>query len=139
MNQVEIGPFTPQELEQVCNRLAEKNIPFQILKDEETEKLENKADFVNLVNKAEFRTETYLAQIYYLQISAQHAEAERALFAKYGMMITPHQESPVELDSREDLSVKKRAQETRSFRAFVAGGLLFLIVLYWIWYFKDVF
>ena len=66
---VQFGPFTPQELDSLVRELQLKNIPFEIQKEEETEKKFKAIDFANIVNQVEFRTEQYLAQIFYITLA----------------------------------------------------------------------
>lgn len=66
---VQYGPFTPQELDNFIHELQVKNIPFEIHKDESAEKKFKAIDFSNIVTQAEFRTEQYLAQIFYVTLA----------------------------------------------------------------------
>jgi hypothetical protein len=93
---LEVGPFTPQELDTICAKLKASAISFLILKDEETEKIELRDDYANLTNKAEFRTENYLGQIFYLQIAQTDFDKHKKMFSDLGMATT-HKENPEEL------------------------------------------
>ena len=123
---VEVGPFTPQELDHICEKLKASEIPFTILKDEETEKLEMKSDYANLVNKVEFRTETYLGQIFYLQISEKDFDKNKAMFSELGMATT-HKTNPEELNA-DMTEVHQETVKQIELRRTVAWSLVILAV-----------
>lgn len=64
----EFGPFTPQELEKVVDWLQSENLKFEIGKDQQIENQFRINDGQNVVARAEFRTEVYLAQIFMVQV-----------------------------------------------------------------------
>jgi len=64
----EFGPFTPQELEKVVDWLQSKNLKFEIGKDQQVENQFRMNDGRNVVARAEFRTEVYLAQIFMVHV-----------------------------------------------------------------------
>ena len=64
----EFGPFTPQELEKVVDWLQSKNLKFEIGKDQQVENQFRVNDGRNVVARAEFRTEVYLAQIFMVHV-----------------------------------------------------------------------
>jgi len=61
------GPFTPQEFKQASEWLTKNNIPFTHFRDEEAEKRFSENTPENLVNQVEFRTQTYLGSIFYIE------------------------------------------------------------------------
>lgn len=134
---LEVGPFTPQELEEVCEALKSRGATFEILKDEQTEKQETRPDFANLVNKAEYRTEVYLGQIFYLRIGVAEFHRHEDLFQKYGMATTT-KEAPSELEATGMDEVHEEAQTQKLFQSWVARGIVFLILVLWLWsYFNS--
>lgn len=134
---LEVGPFTPQELDEVCTQLKAKNIRFELLKDESTEKLETRSDYANLVNKAEFRTETYLAQIFYIKLSQSDFQKNETLFAQYGMATAPT-ENPKELHA--DMTGIHEASENHNrVKHWVAGLCALVLILFVIWNLKELF
>jgi hypothetical protein len=136
-NSVDVGPFTPQELDQVCEHLKKSGVAFEVLKDEETERLEMRPDFVNVVNKVEYRTETYLAQIYYLRLNRPDFEKRKNLFSRYGMGVA-NSDNPDELLT--DMSgTHEKAKASARFRHVVAWVLLAQLLLGFIWIIKDLF
>ena len=109
-SKMDVGPFTPQEFDEVCGKLTSIGVPFELLKDEETEKMEMASDYANLVNKVEYRTEAYLGQIFYLKLAVTDFEKNKALFAEYGMATAP-KESPAELQAEGPAEVKEVHEE----------------------------
>ena len=128
---LEVGPFTPQELDHVCDQLKSQNISFEVLKDEATEKAEMKNDFANLVKKTEFRLETYLGQVFYLRLSQNDFQKMSSVFAEYGMATSP-KENPEELKS--DMAhVHEDAVSQRSLQSLLAWAVLAVLVSFTIW------
>lgn len=70
----EFGPFTPQELEKVVDWLQSKNLKFEIGKDQQVENQFRINDGPNVVARAEFRTEVYLAQIFIVHVQQLSSE-----------------------------------------------------------------
>lgn len=129
---IEVGPFTPQETEELVEKLKAQSVSFELLKDEETEKAEMKSDYANLVNKVELRTEAYLGQVFYLKINQGDFSKMKALFSEYGMATTP-KENPEELNAdiqevHQDNLEQKRLQRILvwAFLAFLASSAIYL-------------
>ena len=128
-NSLEVGPLTPQELEEVCEKLRQQGVAFSILKDEEAEKSELRNDFANLVKKTEFRVETYLGQIFYLRLQVEDFKKQEKLFAEYGFATTP-KENPEELDSvsgTELNQIHEQATEQRNLQKIVAWSIVIVM------------
>jgi hypothetical protein len=123
---LEVGPFTPQELDNICEKLKSLAIPFSILKDEETEKIEMTSDYANLVNKAEFRTEAYLGQIFYLQIAQNDFDKIQSTFSELGMATT-HKTNPEELNA-DMTEVHKETVKQNELQRTLAWALVVLAV-----------
>lgn len=123
---LEVGPFTPQETDHICEQLKSQGVPFDLLKDEETEKAEMKNDYANLVKKTELRLETYLGQVFYLKIKQTDFNRMKALFADYGMATKP-QENPEELNA-DMKEVVKDSKDQRKLQRLLAASVLFLLV-----------
>ncbi len=70
------GPFTPQEIKIACEWLTKNNIEFTHEFDEEAEKRFSENSPENLVNQVEFRTQTYLGSIFYIQADMNHAQED---------------------------------------------------------------
>lgn len=121
---LEVGPFTPQEIEEVCEKLKSQGAVFEVLKDEDAEKSEMKNDYVNVVMKAEYRLEPYLGQVFYLRLKRLDFDRNHLLFQEYGMATT-HDENPKELEA--DISdVIEDAKEQRSLQRLAARALVIL-------------
>lgn len=135
---LEVGPFTPQEVDEVCTELKAKNIRFELLKDEATEKLETRADYANIVNKAEFRTETYLAQIFYIKLSQTDFRKNSSLFERYGMANAPS-ENPSELETDSIAYVREASENKNRLKHWVAGVCALVLILLIIWNLKELF
>lgn len=130
-NTLEVGPFTPQEIEEVCEKLKSQGVSFEILKDEAAEKAEMKSDYVNVVNKTEFRLEPYLGQVFYLRLKQEDFNNNKSLFAELGMATNPI-ENPKELDA-DITEVAKDAKEQKRLQAMLAAALVTLILCAWIY------
>lgn len=138
MKTIEVGPFTPQELDEVVEMLKSQGAAFEILKDEETEKLQMTNDYANVVKKAEYRLETYLGQIFYVRVTQDDFDKYKNHFAKYGMATT-HTENPAELDG-DTKEVSIQAKEKKKLQGLLAGSIVFLIVSLFIYgLFQDLF
>lgn len=126
---LEVGPLTPQELENVCEQLKSQGVRFEILKDADQEKLEMKEDYLNVANKANWRTETYLGQIFFLRLQQTDFQHNKALFSELGLATSP-QENPAELNA--DISqVHEAAKEERQLKRISARALAILWVSLW--------
>lgn len=122
---LEVGPFTPQETEELVEKLKAQHVSFELLKDEETEKAEMKNDYANLVNKVELRTESYLGQVFYLKMNQSDFTKMKSLFSEYGMATTP-KENPDELNA-DIQEVHRDSLEQKKFqRVLIWAFLLFL-------------
>lgn len=134
-NSVEIGPLTPQELDRICEILKRDKVSFEIYKDEETEKIETRDDFHNLVAKAEFRTESYLAQIYYLSLGPDAAKRYRHLWEKLGLASGIQESAETEelkVSSAEEWQKLRRDGEQASRRKYFVSSLLLALVIYYL-------
>ena len=122
---LEVGPFTPQETDHICEKLKAQGVPFDLLKDEETEKAEMKNDYANLVKKTELRLETYLGQVFYLKMTQTDFLKSKSLFADYGMATTP-KENPEELNA-DMKGVAEEAKDQKKMQQLLAVSVLFLM------------
>lgn len=133
---VEIGPLTPQELDRICEILKRDRVSFEIYKDEETEKLETKSDFHNLVTKAEFRTESYLAQIFYLSLSPEAVKRYSHLWEKLGLssgLSEAAEANELKVDSAEEWKqLQRKRLESARRKQFVSALFLAIIIFYFI-------
>jgi hypothetical protein len=130
-NSLEVGPFTPQELDSVCDQLKSQNIKFEVLKDEDTEKAEMKNDFANLVKKTEFRVETYLGQVFYLKLNQADFQKMRSVFSEYGMATSP-KENPEELTA--DMGhVHEDAVTQKSLQSLLAWAIVAVLISFTAW------
>lgn len=80
------GPFSPQELDSCLQWLEKQSITFELIKDDTLEKKFQKNDPAQVLALTEFRTEVYLAQIFYLHVqfssSAQKKQFEDCFIQK---------------------------------------------------------
>jgi hypothetical protein len=65
-NKKKFGPFTPQEFKSASEWLVKNNVEFTHFRDEEAEKRFSENTPENLVNQVEFRTQTYLGSVFYI-------------------------------------------------------------------------
>ena len=75
---MEYGPFTPQECEKAIVWLKDHQICFEVIKDQAAENEFRVNSGANIVKQAEFRTETFLAQLFYLEIPEIDADWQRS-------------------------------------------------------------
>jgi hypothetical protein len=128
-NNLEVGPLTPQELEDVCEKLKLQGVSFEILKDEDREKSEMKNDYDNVANKVGWRTETYLGQIFYLRLKLEDFKRQSELFSHLGLATTP-KENPEELNA--DLSqVHQDAEEQTQLKRISSRAVAILWACLW--------
>lgn len=138
MKTIEVGPFTPQEIDEVVQTLKSQNAAFEIMKDEESEQAQMKDNFANVVKKAEYRLETYLGQIFYVRVTQEDFDKNKNYFAKFGMATT-HVENPSELDG-DTKGVAIEAKEKKKLQALLAGSIVFLLVSLFVYgLFQDLF
>lgn len=126
----EFGPFTPQELEKVVDWLQSENLKFEIGKDQQIENQFRINDGQNVVARAEFRTEVYLAQIFMVQVQ-QMTSQQTANFHRLFNMIEKiparfAQANPTEdaVDRMKNQQFKKRVWATLA--AVLMGGPVLL-------------
>ena len=122
---LEIGPFTPQETDHICEKLRAQGVPFELLKDEETEKAEMKNDYANLVKKTELRVETYLGQVFYLKMTQANFDKVKSLLSEYGLATAP-KENPEELNS-DMKDVAQESKDQKKLQQILAISVLFLL------------
>jgi len=122
---VQYGPLTPQELDGFVRELQLKNIPFEIQKDEDAEKKFKSNNFSNLVTQAEYRTEQYLGQIFYVTLATKDLPKISDSLSRLGFPTElPDFPSELEVDDREDVFVRAKADKTKFNRRMVAWILL---------------
>jgi len=124
---LEVGPFTPQEVDEVCEKLKSQGTPFELVKDEATEQAEMKNDYDNVATKVEWRTHTYLGQVFYLRMKIGDFDRNKEMLSSFGMATT-HKESPSELEA--DISeVHAEAADHEQLKRISARSLVILFVV----------
>lgn len=101
---MEYGPFTPQECEKAIAWLKEHHIKFEVIKDQATENEFKVSSGANIVKQAEFRTETFLAQLFYLEIPEIDAEVAGQLNSMFGVKTETFPQSLTEKPDNIDLT-----------------------------------
>lgn len=82
-NTKKFGPFTPQEFKNASEWLTKNNVDFAHFRDEEAEKRFSENTPENLVNQVEFRTQTYLGSVFYIEANMNPATEEAFKFATH--------------------------------------------------------
>lgn len=134
------GPFTPQECNSVVKWLESQDIPFHIVKDEDKEKEFRRSDGLNLVNQAHWRTEVFLAQVFYAQIEKWTPSQEQAFLEKF---LQKHEEPPEFIRNRQTESENdsdnkqlhldaERSAKTKRYVARAIAIVWIGYMLYWI-------
>jgi hypothetical protein len=128
----EFGPFTPQELEKVVDWLKLKNLLFEIGKDQKAENAFKISDGQNIVHQAEFRTETYLAQIFTVQVQGMNSE----LVSEFHQLFRMTEKIPERFLSQptESAEARMRAQQRKKMiwawiAAIIMGGPMILSLI----------
>lgn len=126
------GPFTPQECDKIAQWLTGRGIDFQILKDEESEKAFRANDGQNVVQRAEFRTETFLAQLFYIDIPEMSPFEEKEFASQF---LPPEEKPPASLKveperefSLHQDALRSRRQKRLWARILAAAWIVLLIV-----------
>lgn len=130
---MQYGPFTPQECETVMVWLKKHNIRFDIIKDQSTEDEFRSSSGANIVKQAEFRTETFLAQLFYLEIPQLDEKLSAELNSMFGVSGESFPKSLTEKPETTDLH-EAILQSSRTKR-FWATLLIVIWVLFFIGYF----
>jgi hypothetical protein len=124
---LEVGPFTPQEVDEVCEKLKSQGVAFELVKDEATEKAEMKNDYENVATKVEWRTHTYLGQVFYLRMKIVDFDRNKEMLSAFGMATT-HKESPAELEA-DITEVHAEAVDHEELKRISARSLVILFVV----------
>jgi len=126
MYQRKYGPFTPQELNSMLIWLEAKNITFEIIKDDQAEKQITDNSPSNMLSLAEFRTDAYLAQIFYIEI----AFPDMALINLFQQNFIPSHESiPDWVNHIKDVATKPLVLNQSNRKAFWARAIVLYLVL----------
>jgi hypothetical protein len=67
-NRIQYGPYSPQEVERISVWLKENNVRFELTRNDQEAKEALMNDGQNVVSLAEFRTNIYLAQVFYVAL-----------------------------------------------------------------------
>jgi hypothetical protein len=141
MEQKNYGPYTPQETDRIATELKGLGVPFEINKDEEEEKKFSRNDFSNIVTRAEYRTESYLAQIFYFVIEAKDEKTFEQILIR--QKLAPKETGPEteeslnEVSAQEEALIKSGAElqnikkrwTARFLVAFIALPILIILIL----------
>jgi hypothetical protein len=122
----EFGPFTPQELEKVVDWLQSQNLKFEIGKDQKVENQFRVNDGQNVVARAEFRTEVYLAQIFMVQVESMSTQ-QMTDFHRLFNMIEKIPARFTKMTTPEDAHERMRKQQFKkrvwaTITALIMGG-----------------
>lgn len=140
--QIEVGPFTPQEVDKVCSDLSHRKVAFELLKDIAKEKEELLSDYQNLILKAEYRTETYLGQIFFLRLNREDFHKHADLFSELGMSVLSkvsdaNLEHPKELQTEDMGMVHRKSVGQKKFQALAAVLIILMIIVLTMWSFLS--
>jgi len=134
---IQFGPLTPQELDSFVRELQLKNIPFEIHKEEEAEKKFKAIDFANVVNQVEYRTEQYLAQIFYITLARTDLPKVAKRLEQLGFPTEIPEGPALELEGSDGSEVFMRARDEKAkFNKrlvawlLILGGLCFWFIVY---------
>jgi hypothetical protein len=129
---VQFGPFTPQELDSFVRELQLKNIPFEIQKEEEAEKRFKAIDFANIVNQVEFRTEQYLAQIFYITLARQDLGLVKKRLEQLGFPTDlPEGSSELAAPEGTDVFLRAKSEKKKFNKRLIAWMLAIGLLCLW--------
>lgn len=130
---MQYGPFTPQEFEKAVNWLKSHNVSFEIIKDQEKENQFKLSSGENIIKQAEFRTETYLAQIFYIEIN----EIDKTLSKEFESLFSVEPEVfPKSLDEKsESIDLKPDIMKSSQNKRLWATLLIIIWVMLFIGYY----
>jgi hypothetical protein len=129
---VQFGPFTPQELDSFVRELQLKNIPFEIQKEDAAEKKFKAIDFANVVNQVEFRTEQYLAQIFYITLARQDLPLVAKRLESLGFPSSlPEGTDELAITEAEDVFLRAKSEKKKFNRQLVAWVLIVGLLCLW--------
>lgn len=124
---MQYGPYTPQECKKVVDWLQNRNIKFEIIKDQEKENEYKSSDGSNIVKRAEFRTETFLAQIFYIEILEINENLSREFNKLFVAQVEVFPKSLIEKPETIDLNEAiTKSIKTKRFWSWVLLGLWIL-------------
>lgn len=126
---MQYGPFTPQEFKKAADWLKEHDVKFEVTKDQDKENEFRSSNGLNIIKQVEFRTETFLAQIFYIEIE----EINPALNAEFNTLFAVQPEAfpksliekPESIDLSSDII---KSSKTKRFWAT-------LLILIWVTFF----
>lgn len=127
---MEYGPFTPQECEKAIAWLKEHQIKFEVIKDQAAENEFKASGGSNIVKQAEFRTETFLAQLFYLEIPVINADLAGQLNSMFGVKAeifpTSLTEKPDYIDLTSDILKSSRIKRFWALLLVAIWAILFV-------------
>lgn len=131
---VQYGPYTPQEVERIVLWLQNQKIQFELIKDSETEKISLMNDGLNLVALAEWRTQVYLGQIYYVQIAFESDQLKQQFEQKFWAVIEQFKNQIQSLQSEEEDQKKlhQSAVKQKNKQRVLALLLVLVIILFFL-------
>lgn len=125
---IKYGPFTPQELEDPLQWLEKENVHVELIKDESIEKKFKGNDPSNILAVTEFRTQVYLAQIFYLDVQFQTLQKQQEFEKKF---VQKNEVIPIWVNKiANDLTTTKLADVNNQKKRFWATVLIVLWVGY---------
>lgn len=127
---MQYGPLTPQECEIAINWLRARDIHFEIVKDQAAENDFRANTGANIIKQAEFRTETFLAQIFYLDVSELEPKLEKELNLFFGVapetLPLSMTEKPESIDLKPAILKSARTKQLWAILLIAIWALLFL-------------
>ncbi len=132
---MKLGPFSPQELDEMAQLLIQKGVEFEVSFDEDEAQKDIQNSPENTLNLAEFRLKTYLAQHFYIDIEQEEFARFPGLYSELihkttktivGEPIDATEDSNV-IDLHEDRILKEDSLRRKSIEKWVA--LFFLIFM----------
>ncbi len=131
-DQIQYGPYSPQEVDRISVWLQQNGILFEILRNDQEAREALMNDGQNLVNLADLRTGIYLAQIFYFQFRQLTEEQKKTFENKFVLKpeTFPHEKNLVMSDDAAQVQAGNlRHQYKKRTWALVLAVLLMVQIL----------
>lgn len=84
-NRIQYGPYSPQEVARISDWLQQNNIQFELTRNDQEAKDALMNDGQNVVSLAEFRTNIYLAQVFYVELLGASAASQKKFEDRFSL------------------------------------------------------
>lgn len=135
-NRIQYGPYSPQEVERISVWLKNNNVQFELIRNDQEAKEALMNDGQNVVSLAEFRTNVYLAQVFYvvLVVPAESTRKKFELLFTLKDEVFPSSKRQVEAEDQLVVEGKLKHQQKKRNWARVLSLLYIVPILISVYY-----